>query len=68
MTLRYGADAIDVEVRDDGRGAPEANGTPGHGLVGMRERTALLGGALDAGPLPGGGYRVHAHLPFEPAR
>ena len=69
VTVRYGADAVELDVRDDGRaaGSGAANGT-GHGLAGMRERAALLGGTLDAGPLPGGGYRVHARLPLEPAR
>jgi signal transduction histidine kinase len=32
----------------------------------MRERAALYGGTLDAGPLAGGGFRVAAHLPVEP--
>jgi signal transduction histidine kinase len=43
--------------------------SPGHGIVGMRERARLLGGTLDAGPRPGGGFRVAAHLPTggEPA-
>jgi signal transduction histidine kinase len=39
-------------------------GRPGHGLIGMRERTGLLGGSLSAGPEPGGGYRVAARLPL----
>ncbi len=66
VTLSYAADAIEVDVRDDGRAIPENGGTPvGHGLVGMRERAALVGGSLDAGPLPDGGFRVHARLPLE---
>jgi signal transduction histidine kinase len=68
VTVRYGDGAVELEVRDDGRGSAgaEVNGT-GRGLVGMRERAALLGGTLEAGPLPGGGYRVHARLPLEAA-
>jgi signal transduction histidine kinase len=69
VTLVYAPEALELDVRDDGR-APPANGDEpgGHGLVGMRERAALLGGTLEAGPQPGGGYRVHAHLPIEAAR
>jgi signal transduction histidine kinase len=43
--------------------APPVSHTPGHGLIGMRERCVLLGGTLDAGPTPSGGYRVVASLP-----
>ncbi|GAA3090236.1 sensor histidine kinase [Streptosporangium carneum] len=39
---------------------------PGHGIVGMRERCRLLGGELDAGPTPGGGFEVRARLPLAP--
>jgi signal transduction histidine kinase len=65
VVVRYDADRVEVEVSDDGRAAaltPEAAG--GHGLVGMRERAALLGGTLEAGRRPGGGYRVLARLPI----
>jgi signal transduction histidine kinase len=56
-----------VEVCDDGTGAPAAadgngNGTR-QGIVGMRERARALGGTLEAGPRPEGGFRVSARLP-----
>lgn len=55
-------DAVEIEVVDDGRGAAvPTNG--GHGLAGMRERAQLVNGAFEAGPRPGGGYRVWARLP-----
>ena len=56
---------LDVEVADDGEaGAGTLTSTgSGHGLIGMRERVELYGGSLDAGPLPGAGFRVHASLP-----
>jgi signal transduction histidine kinase len=65
VVLRYAPRALDVEVRDDGRGAPRVNGDgAGHGLIGMRERVALYGGRLEAGPRDGGGFEIHAHLPL----
>ena len=61
-----GARAL-LTVQDDGDGllgaADGASPTGGHGIDGMRERAKLLGGTLDAGPLPGGGFRVRASIP-----
>jgi signal transduction histidine kinase len=67
VVLRYAARALDVEVRDDGRGPVHVNGNregAGHGLIGMRERVALYGGALETGARDGGGFAIHAHLPL----
>ena len=56
---------LSIEVTDSGRGGT-ADET-GYGIVGMRERAALLGGDFSAAPRPGGGFRVTARLPV-PAR
>ena len=67
VVLRYAPRALDVEVRDDGRGPAHVNGDgdgAGHGLIGMRERVALYGGALETGARDGGGFAIHAHLPL----
>ena len=64
--LRYHESAVQVVVTDDG--AAERGGrspaTGGYGLIGMRERTALLGGQLEAGPAPRGGFTVAATIPY----
>ena len=61
VTFRYGSDMLEIDVVDDGRGAPgRAGAEKGFGLIGMRERAALHGGSLEAGPTAHGGYRVHA--------
>ncbi|MCP2341105.1 sensor histidine kinase [Actinomadura rupiterrae] len=52
-----------VQVDDDGRG-PVGEGSGGHGLRGMRERAASIGGEVAAGPGPDGGFRVRARLPL----
>ena len=67
VTVRYAPDALELDVVDDGRAAGQGEGT-GHGLVGMRERTALYGGVLEAGARPEGGFAVHARLPLDPSR
>jgi signal transduction histidine kinase len=67
VVLRYAPRALDVEIRDDGRGPAHVNGhgeSAGHGLIGMRERVALYGGALETGARDGGGFAIHAHLPL----
>lgn len=52
-----------VVITDNGRGAASLSDGRGHGLVGMRERAAMLGGSLTAGPGPSGGFRVEAQIP-----
>ncbi|WP_408056708.1 sensor histidine kinase [Streptomyces huasconensis] len=57
--------ALNVTVADDGVGAREPSGTaPGYGLVGMRERARTVGGTLEVGPGPDGGFLVSAVLPL----
>jgi signal transduction histidine kinase len=76
VRIAYGEAEVVVEVTDDGKGVESASGRQptasdrqirrsGHGIPGMRERAALYGGTLEAGPLPGGGFRVAATLPLE---
>jgi signal transduction histidine kinase len=67
VTVRYEPDRLLVEVLDDGRGGEKSDGEAepggGHGIGGMRERALALGGTLEAGPDPRGGFRVCASLP-----
>jgi signal transduction histidine kinase len=63
VTLRFQPDGLLLQVSDNGLGAAAASDGTGHGLTGMRERVEMYGGKVDAGPLPGGGYRVTALLP-----
>jgi signal transduction histidine kinase len=65
--VRIGRDegALLVEVLDDGQAKPTVSTGGGHGLLGMRERAAALGGTCEAGLRPGGGWRVRARIPIE---
>jgi signal transduction histidine kinase len=63
VVLRYQADAVELLLRDDGRGAQAAGDGRGHGLVGMRERVDVHDGTFAAGPRQGGGFEVNAVLP-----
>jgi signal transduction histidine kinase len=68
--LVYGERELVITVTDDGDPASYGPRKPpgaGRGLIGLRERLGLYGGELDAGPRPGGGWRVQAIIPLEPA-
>jgi signal transduction histidine kinase len=65
VLVNYGDGYLEVTVEDDGQGVGNGDGG-GHGLVGMRERVSVYGGEIDAGPQPGGGYRLRAKLPLTP--
>ncbi len=76
VDVRFGTHDVTIEVVDDGQSGSEVSGngtgagsTSGawehHGIVGMRERTAVFGGTLVAMPVDGGGFRVSARLPVE---
>jgi signal transduction histidine kinase len=67
VELHYGDHDIGLRVRDNGPGPVAVAPGDGHGLTGMRERAASVGGRLRTGPAPGGGFLVEATLPGEPA-
>jgi signal transduction histidine kinase len=69
VSVRCAPDSVRLEISDAGpaRATGRIVGTGRRGIVGMRERARLLGGTLDAGPLPDGGFRVSADLPLESA-
>jgi signal transduction histidine kinase len=63
VEVDYGDDALRVRVRDNGPGPGAGRAEGGHGLLGMRERVATVGGELRIGPAPVGGFEVEATLP-----
>ncbi|MEU0400104.1 histidine kinase [Streptomyces sp. NPDC006197] len=69
VELHYAHDALHVSIRDNGPGAPPAPpGSGGHGLLGMRERVAAVGGQISTGPADAGGFLVKASFPAKPER
>jgi signal transduction histidine kinase len=68
IRIRYGETLL-LDIHDDGRGSANGGAPPrnGKGLIGMRERVALLGGTLSAGAGANGGYRVTATIPLDSA-
>ncbi|TDU05720.1 signal transduction histidine kinase [Streptomyces sp. 846.5] len=74
VRIRFDGRGLDMLIEDNGRGASAELARDGgedgfgHGLIGMRERVGMVGGTLDAGPRPGGGFRINAVLPLKPAR
>ena len=63
VEVAFGDDVLQVRVRDEGPGSADSD-PDGHGLLGMRERAAMVGGTLRAGTAPGGGFVVEADLPI----
>jgi signal transduction histidine kinase len=63
VELRYSHTALNLRIRDNGPGAAANVAPGGHGLTGMRERAAAVGGRLRSGPAAGGGFVVQATLP-----
>jgi len=64
VRIRYQPDGVAIDVTDTGQRAADSRSTGGHGLVGMHERAVSVGGHLEAGPRPDGGFAVSARLPL----
>lgn len=70
VAVGYEKHQLTVSIEDDGNGDPDTVTTEGsgYGIVGMRERVTALGGDLEAGPRPGGGFSISAALPYRGRR
>jgi signal transduction histidine kinase len=62
VVLGYDEPVVTLTITDDGAAGPTASGRGGHGLTGMAERVAMFDARIDAGPMPGGGWRVHTSI------
>jgi signal transduction histidine kinase len=67
VTVRYSSKELQLEIRDDGRGATTTDGL-GHGLVGIRERVKIYGGEMTTGTATGGGFILSTSLPLSSGR
>jgi signal transduction histidine kinase len=67
VRVHVGEDVLELRITDDGPPSGSAPAGVGHGIAGMRERVAMFGGDLFAGPVPGGGFAVRATLPLSRA-
>lgn len=67
VIVRFDVDALQLEILDDGPGGMNGNGA-GHGLIGIHERVAVVGGEIQAGPRVEGGFAVRARLPYSDER
>jgi signal transduction histidine kinase len=67
VTVHYGSNELEIEIRDDGRGTATTDGL-GHGLVGMRERVKIYGGEMTVGTSTGGGFVLNTRLPMSGER
>jgi len=64
VLIRYTADGVEIDVVDDGPGT-RTRGETGYGLLGIRERVELYGGAVESGRRSEGGWRLRARLPAQ---